>query len=262
MRSLRGRLILSHILPLLLVLPLMALVFYFAWYSYTALASVTTMLGPSIADLKTHAELVARLAGLQEDLWTDAGLAQAALGELSAGTVAVTLLDRSGQLLATSPISGSSSTANPGQEQDVATVLAGARSSQVLVTTARTGSRVRIVTPVLGADERLLGVLLVSHEVTTAQDVLGQTILLLAVSVVVLLIAGVGVDPGLPCGWTVRWSRRRPPSTRWPPASRWMPCLSSTSARYRRPLSSGQRAGGTAAQPGGGAPAPAGQPGA
>ena len=155
------------------------------------------MLGPSIENLKSQAEPVARLAGRQDDIWSDPKQVDALLAQLGAGNVEVTLLDRTGQLIASSPVTGVLHASDLAQDLDVAAVLGGERSSQVLVTSATSASHVRIVTPVLSADERLLGVLLVSHEVATAQDVLGQTIRLLALAVAVLLIAAVGAGTWL-----------------------------------------------------------------
>ena len=193
MRSLRSRLILSHLLPLLVVIPLLALAFFYAWTSLSALTAARAVLAPSVESLKTQAELLARLAGRQTDIWSDPLAAQALLQELKGDTLAITLLDSAGQLVATAPLTGTLDTSGLAQGAEVNAVLAGEQAAQVVVTNARQSQFVRIVAPILGADRQLLGVLLVSHEVATAQSVIVQVMLLLGTAVIVLLLASVGI---------------------------------------------------------------------
>ncbi len=194
MRSLRSRLILSHVLPLLLVVPLIGLAFYYAWYSLTAISNATAVLAPSVQQLTEQAQVVATLVGRDGAVWADAERAETLLRDLDLDLTAVTILNTQGEIVASSAMTESLSLAG---ETDVATVLGGDRAPQVEVRNELHTRYVRVVLPVLGADQRLLGVLLVSHELATAQDVITQALLLLAVSVLILLAAGVAVGAWL-----------------------------------------------------------------
>ena len=193
MRSLRSRLILTHLLPLLVVIPLLGLAFYFAWSSLSALSTASAVLTPSVESIKAQAELIARLAGRQDDIWADPTQAQALLRDLNDSTLSVTLLDNVGQLVASAPLTGTVGDSSLSQGAEVSAILSGEQSMQVVVTAAERAQIVRIVTPILDPQRQLLGVLLVSHEVATAQDVIAQVILLLGAAVVVLLTTSVGV---------------------------------------------------------------------
>lgn len=193
MRSLRSRLILTHLLPLVVVIPLIALAFYYAWSSLTALSTANALLAPSVESIKTQAELIARLAGSQGDILANPANAQALLRDLNSSSLAVTVLNNAGQLVASVPLTGTVGDTSLASGADVSAVLSGEQSMQVVVTAGERAQVVRIVTPILDPERQLLGVLLVSHEVAAAQDVIGQVILLLGLAVAVLLLASVGV---------------------------------------------------------------------
>ena len=193
MRSLRSRLILTHLLPLLVVIPLLGLAFYFAWSSLAALSTASAVLTPSVESIKAQAELIARLAGRQGDIWADPAQAQALLRDLNDSTLSVTLLDKVGQLVASAPLTGTAGDGSLGQGAAVSAILSGEQSMQVVVTAAERSQVVRIVTPILDPQRQLLGVLLVSHEVAVAADVIGQVLLLLGAAVAVLLTTSVGI---------------------------------------------------------------------
>ena len=72
----------------------------------SALATASAVLTPNVESLKAQAELLARLAGRQDDIWSDPVAAQALLQELKATRWSITLLDSAGQLVATAPLSG------------------------------------------------------------------------------------------------------------------------------------------------------------
>jgi two-component system sensor histidine kinase BaeS len=191
MRSLRSRMIFSHLLPLLIVIPLLVLVFYYAWSSLSGLSTADALLAPSVEAIKSQAELIARLAAREEEIWTDPVAAEEFVADLLTDSLAINLFDRTGTLLVASP--GATVVDVAALDADVTAILHGERSLQVQVTPAQEAQLIRILTPILDADERILGVLLVSHEVTAAQDVITRVILLLGAAVLVLLVAGVGL---------------------------------------------------------------------
>ncbi len=96
MRSLRFRLILSNLLPLLLVLPFVGLLMVYLLETQGIVASVSR-------DLTRQAVLVADTASLQPSIWLDQNSAQAFLTRISPRLSArVMLLDSGGRALVSS----------------------------------------------------------------------------------------------------------------------------------------------------------------
>ena len=94
MRSLRARLILSHILPLLVIIPLIGIALAFLFETQVLLAGLSS-------ELEREALLVAAVASDYPQIWFDRELAQAfttRIGERLAGQVM--LLGADGTLLA------------------------------------------------------------------------------------------------------------------------------------------------------------------
>ena len=102
MRTLRSRLILSHILPLLLVLPPIAVALIYILETQVVLASLSQ-------ELVQYAELTADMAGEQPAIWLDAAEAHrfATLYAIRSRSN-VMLLDAQGNLLASSDPSDAS----------------------------------------------------------------------------------------------------------------------------------------------------------
>lgn len=96
LQTLRSRLILSHSLPLLIVVPLMGIALIYAMETRVLLARSTDQ-------LLGNASLVVELAARQPEVWQDAGLAQEFAGEMGQHLGnRVMLLDNQGKLLASS----------------------------------------------------------------------------------------------------------------------------------------------------------------
>ncbi|HTP08198.1 MAG TPA: hypothetical protein VMP08_08115, partial [Anaerolineae bacterium] len=68
-RTLRSRLILSHLLPLLIVVPLIGIALIYLLEQFVLLPNLTT-------ELKQQAALIVDLTETQGDLWTTSALAQ------------------------------------------------------------------------------------------------------------------------------------------------------------------------------------------
>lgn len=94
--SLRGRLILSHILPLLVIVPLMGLALIY-------LLETTVLLPSLVNELRSEARLVAEVAGRESEIWQSEEAAQALLKSAGPGSAArVMLIDTQGNLIASS----------------------------------------------------------------------------------------------------------------------------------------------------------------
>ena len=94
MRTLRSRLILSHILPLLIVVPLIGIVLIYILETQVVLADLSN-------DLAQQAAMTAEMAADQPQIWDDAAQAQVFVTRYSASHQSeVRLLDSQGNLLA------------------------------------------------------------------------------------------------------------------------------------------------------------------
>jgi two-component system sensor histidine kinase BaeS len=185
LRSLRQRLILSHLLPVLVIVPVMGIALIYVLE--------TGILLPEIAkELSGQAELMVRLAGQEPELWQKPVRAQAFVDELSRGLPArIMLLDGRGQLLASS---------DPGDMARVGQRLAELPAlSQALAgePTARTeysrdlhAEIADVLMPVQGRDQQVVGVIRLSHRLVTVQEQFIQLRYLIVSVLVVGLVLG------------------------------------------------------------------------
>ncbi len=92
-RTLRSRLILSHVLPLLVIVPLIGILLINFLENNSLLPGLSR-------ELTASATLLAKLSGSQSQIWEDTGQAQAFVNQVSSGRAArLMLLDAQGRLL-------------------------------------------------------------------------------------------------------------------------------------------------------------------
>lgn len=187
MQTLRTRLIFSHIVPLLIVAPLLGLTVYYLLQTQHELTSLSS-------DLQHRAQQIADIAQQQPDIWADAGQAQMFVevftdAETAKSAVQITLLEPGGDLLASSHM-------GPGGD-DTRLAL-----PEVGVVMAEDGRYLRlqadlaqVVLPVLGADEEIVGLVSVTTglDAVTARVPRLRNLLVGAVAVELLLGLGVGI---------------------------------------------------------------------
>jgi two-component system sensor histidine kinase BaeS len=98
MQSLRSRMVLSHTLPILVLVPVIGVVLIYALETQVLLANAST-------ELTKQAYLVAELAGVQEGLWDDSAQAQRFVTDLTPIVMTrIMLLDSGGLLVASSDL--------------------------------------------------------------------------------------------------------------------------------------------------------------
>jgi two-component system sensor histidine kinase BaeS len=162
--SLRGRLILSHILPLLVILPLTGLALVYTLETRIILDSLSS-------EVQSQAVLVAEIAADRAEIWHDPSQAQAFATFMNAQLDArVMLLDPGGHLLSSS---------DPDDARDVgqrlelvgwATVLSGKPSASTLYSQHLHKEVVDVLVPVVGPDQQMLGVLRMSHRLGSVYE--------------------------------------------------------------------------------------------
>ena len=191
MHSLRSRLILSHVLPVLITVPLLALIAYALLTSQGMLTSVEDTLSTETARLQSQANLLAEISGNLKDVWSDPTQAQNFVASLNLNLSSVTLLDREGRVLAASE--GVFTNLEQQLEQDnIAAILSGRSTLEFQLRTADGAQTVAdVLVPVFDVDQRLTGVLLLSQEVADVQARMRTLTWLLPVLFVLMLLAGI-----------------------------------------------------------------------
>jgi len=164
MRSLRTRFILSHVLPLLLVIPLMGLALTYILETHVFLPDLTD-------EMVREAELIAILAHDRPDIWQSTEQAERFVDLIDIPRTTETLLvDETGRVLAYSKADSAAELDEILDLTGVEKALAGELFRQIRVSPAL-GYNVAVVwAPVKGADERLLGAVKLIHHLNKVSN--------------------------------------------------------------------------------------------
>jgi signal transduction histidine kinase len=178
MRTLRGRLILSHVLPIVLIVPLVG-----ALLAY--LLETQVLLGGLTERLVDQATVAANLAGQNPLLWRDAGEAQRFVaGTAVRSSTWVVLYGGDGKLLA----SNQTSEALSGRTSVVLSELAG--QQQVGVIYLQGMRAVQVVVPVAGPGQEILGAVRLLQPISVLDEQITRLRRLIAVAVGAELLLG------------------------------------------------------------------------
>ncbi|MEI8133118.1 MAG: HAMP domain-containing sensor histidine kinase, partial [Leptolinea sp.] len=184
MHSLRFRLILNNLFPLLLVLPVVGLLLVYLLETQGIVATVAR-------DLTRQAVLVADTAGLQTGIWVDPKSAQAFLARVSPRLSArVMLLDTGGRLLVSS---------DPADNGAIGKILYAERYDPILNPEADIRydqSTVKdVIVPVLRSDGLLLGFVRLANPLSSIYE------RSLQLRQVMFWVVGLGLLLGVLLGW-------------------------------------------------------------
>jgi len=191
LNTLRGRFILSHILPLLIVIPLMGIV--------TIYLIETQILAPSLlSELRSNALMLSRLAAREQEIWQDPAYAQQLLAQGNfRADGRLMLMNENGILLASSNPADANSIGTQvehpnfeaASEGEIVTQL---RSSQLL------GDDVAdALAPVISPSGELLGFVRLSFQYYSFIEQLYQLRYLLTGILFVALLLGAGLGAAL-----------------------------------------------------------------
>jgi len=191
LNTLRGRFILSHILPLLIVIPLMGIA--------TIYLIETKILAPSLlSELRGNALMLSQLAAREQELWQDPAYAQQLLAQGSfRANGRLQWMDKNGILIASSDPADSDSLGTQvehpsfeaAKEGEIVTQL---RSSQLL------GDDIaNALAPVIGTDGETLGFVYLSFHYYSFIEQLYQLRYLLTSILFVSLLLGAGLGATL-----------------------------------------------------------------
>ena len=188
MRTLRARLIFSHLLPILIVVPLIGLAAFVLLQVQRSITNVEAGVQQQAALLQEQAQLLSNAAGRIDSLLSDPAAAAAFLASINLEVTGVTLLDAQGRVVAAT---NNAPPAISGGEGQVAATLRGQGAVQVEVT-GESGRRLaELAIPVLGDQRQVEGVLLLSQELTSVSAQVGNLSTLLIAIVVILFVLGI-----------------------------------------------------------------------
>jgi len=164
MRSLRTRLILSHILPLLVIVPLMGIALIYIVETQVMLTNLSN-------ELTQQAKLTAEIARDQPNIWANADQARIFVSRFSAHHQSnVMLVDPKGNLLASNQPSDSDQVGHPLDLPNLSTALAGKDSIQVNYNQNFQTEIIEILVPVINPNQELVGVIRLTHQVSSVYD--------------------------------------------------------------------------------------------
>ena len=159
-RTLRSRFIISHILPLLITVPLIGIVLIY-------LLEVRILLPALTNELTQQAQLIADLARDQPAIWTDSKQAQAFVAGLHAPLDSrLMLLDRTGHLLASTDPADNSNLGQVLDHPDLSQALSGTPLTHEDYS-ARLGAEIAdAFMPVLNTTGSVIGIARLSYQLT------------------------------------------------------------------------------------------------
>jgi two-component system sensor histidine kinase BaeS len=197
LRTLRQWLILSHVLPLLAIVPMIGLALVYVLETQVVL--------PNLSDgLAVQARLIAELAGERPGIWADPSQAQAFIARAGVPIASrVMLVSTSGQLLSSS---NPDDVARSGQMLDLPDLpraLAGQVATRVRESQAPDTEIIDVLAPVVAPDGHVVGAVRLSHRLV---DVAGQFVRLRTVIAGVLL-AGLAIGASVGAALAVNLAR-------------------------------------------------------
>ena len=197
-KTMRGRFILSHVLPLLIVVPLVGIALVYVLETQVLLQNLST-------ELTGQALLVSEIANSWEDVWTNPARAQELATIVHSHIEArVMLLDNEGRMLSSSDSADADLLGQPLQ----LTGWAEARAGQVNVHTVYSRRLhheiVDVLVPVIGLDGQMMGVVRLSHQLTGVYE----RFLRLRYLIAGVLLAGLLL--GAATGWVLALNMERP----------------------------------------------------
>ncbi|MCB0212586.1 MAG: hypothetical protein KDJ52_24800 [Anaerolineae bacterium] len=187
MRSLRTRLIISHILPLLVVVPLVGIVLLYIVETQISLGNIT-------AELEEQAVLTAQMAAEQPEMWLDAHQAQIFVSHYSTYHRAkVTLIDPEGKLIASNDPNDADQLGRPLNVPNLSNALAGDSSTQTNFILNSKTEVVEVLMPVTAPNREVLGVVRLTNDLAD-MSVRFQRLRTLILSVLAVeLLVGIGI---------------------------------------------------------------------
>lgn len=189
MRTLRARLIASHVLPILIVVPLIGLAAFLLFRLQLSLAAAEAGVQTELARTQDRAQELADAAGRLDQLLNDPAAARDFLSSVTLDVHNVTLLDKAGHVVASTD--SGTQLAPSISDQDVNSVLRGQGAVQIQMTGESGRQLAEIAIPILGDQRQVEGIVLVQQQLGSVQSQLGNLSAILVAIVIVLFAVGI-----------------------------------------------------------------------
>ncbi len=187
LRTLRSRFILSHILPLLITIPLIGIALIYLLEVHVLLPTLTN-------ELLQQAQLIVDLTRDQPGMWGDPVLAQAFVARVHPPLNSrLMLLDRSGRLLASSNPQDVSSLGQVPDHPDLTPVLSGTQLTVEDYSATLQSEIADAFVPVKQADGVMQGVVRLSYQLTNVYARFAQLRWLVGGVLLVAVLVGAGL---------------------------------------------------------------------
>jgi two-component system sensor histidine kinase BaeS len=161
LRTLRRRFILSHILPLLIVIPLMGI-------ATISLIEKRILIPSLLAELESNAEMLSQIAADDQEIWQDSTYARQLLSRITDPTIGrLMLLDNKGILLATSDSQGSEQLGKYVDHAGYSNASQGEVALEMVSTREIGEDMVDALAPVTSPAGQLLGYIRISYTYTS-----------------------------------------------------------------------------------------------
>lgn len=184
MHSLRTRLILSHILPLLVIVPLVGIVLIYILETQVLLTNLSN-------ELIRQGTLTADLASDHPDIWLDRDSARLFVTRFSAYHQSqVMLLDPAGKLLAASDSNDQKRLGQTMSLSNMSQVLAGQNSVQVNYSQNTKVEIAEVLVPVMGPDHKVVGIIRLTHQLSNVFEQFSRLRYLIVGVLIVELLLG------------------------------------------------------------------------
>jgi two-component system sensor histidine kinase BaeS len=180
-RTLRSRLVISHILPVIIILPILGLVLAYIIETQFVLQNIS-------AEIEQQAALAAHFAATQPDIWIDANQARIFITRLdSIGQSNIRLLDLQGKLLASNDPRDSDLPEQTIQSDTLLALQAGQSLVNITYTFNVDGEIIEVLVPVTGSSNEVIGIVRLSRQFADVSGALHRLRYLIAGSVVTAL---------------------------------------------------------------------------
>ncbi|MCA9944749.1 MAG: sensor histidine kinase [Anaerolineales bacterium] len=194
MRSLRGRLIISHLLPLLVAIPLVSLAVLYILETQVLLNSLTD-------ELAQQANLIAEFAAVRADIWENPEQARSFVASVSRHTQGyVTLLQSDGTLLESNDPVSKEQAAQLLALEDLKTAQSGQSTTHVSYSLSQQSEIASALAPVLDTNQQVVGLVRMTHRVNTIADRFAQLRWLALADIGLQLLVGGGIGLALALG--------------------------------------------------------------
>ena len=198
LRTLRSRFVLSHVLPLAIIVPVMGIALIYVLETHFLLDALSQ-------ELEGQALLAAKIAAGRSEIWHDPELSQAFVTEVGTDVdTPVMLLDAQGRLLASTEPTDAERLGRTIQLDGWTTALTGETSVRTIYSRQAQREIVDVLVPIMDQEGQVAGVVRLSHRLTNVyEQFLRQRYLIGGILLVGLFL-------GTAAGWVLALNLERP----------------------------------------------------